>query len=500
MQRRTHNNLTYYICHSFADQAWREPELDLATFVHVDVSRTKHNENINELGILEFLDNISWRDPAKHFYGLGHYRRWLDITTVDKLENGKAYVHIEPQPGKLIDIWAIYHSKEYLEKFFDLLREDDKALAEQIFAWMNNEEASKMFCARNLFIMPKASFMAWQKFMKNMRKLALKAKAKMPASPIWRDQYQKRQPGFLLERMTAFWLAEKSGLELVDTKMKELKMFSPYQRKLRTCLVAIQYEEKNLDEWARWHLDICKFDKIVLYNDRCEEHEFPEDLASRVIQRKALDELPNMGRQLVCYNDFLRKDITNYDIAMFLDLDEYLNLHDEDVEQFIWRKGQALVYGFNWVMFGSKILGTWPENSLAKRFRHRASRPDKHLKIVVDMRVLRLNIKLMPAFLNPHCLHSLAYKQIIPALAQDGTLVASPYAQTSMSPEDMPYVAHYYVKTEEEFKEKIARGRPDHPEAGAEQYFRQEEKMWETRREYDRSEVYDDEIASKLSK
>lgn len=69
-----------------------------------------------------------------------------------------------------------------------------------------------------------------------------------------------------------------------------------------------------------------------------------------------------------------------------------------------------------------------------------------------------------------------------------------------MSPEDMPYVAHYYVKTEEEFKEKIARGRPDHPEAGAEQYFRQEEKMWETRREYDRSEVYDDEIASKLSK
>lgn len=32
----------------------------------------------------------------------------------------------------------------------------------------------------------------------------------------------------MLERMTAFWLAEKSGLELVDTPMKELNMFSPY--------------------------------------------------------------------------------------------------------------------------------------------------------------------------------------------------------------------------------------------------------------------------------
>lgn len=161
-------------------------------------------------------------------------------------------------------------------------------------AWLASPEAAEKYCARNLFVLPRKAFCAWTDFMGKMAKITMAAVTMLNNDPIWGDRYQKRQPGFLCERLTAFWMAKKSNLELIDTPMEERHEFSPYQRTLRTCVVAVQRDEANLDEWAKWHLDVCGFTKIVLYNDQCSEHVFPESLDSRITQLPAasFDKLP----------------------------------------------------------------------------------------------------------------------------------------------------------------------------------------------------------------
>lgn len=61
---------------------------------------------------------------------------------------------------------------------------------------------------------------------------------------------------------------------------------------------------------------------------------------------------------------------------MFIDADEYLVLHGQTLEEWTWKNGLRPVRAFNWVYYGSKVLGEWPKDSLAKRFRHRGSYPD----------------------------------------------------------------------------------------------------------------------------
>lgn len=108
-------------------------------------------------------------------------------------------------------------------------------------------------------VLPKKSFCDWMKFAKRMSTLALLTAEKTKHLDIWQDRYQKRQPGFMMERLTSFWLSERSGLQLEDTPMIEKHIFSPVQRMFRSCVVAIQKDEANLDEWAKWHLDVCGF-------------------------------------------------------------------------------------------------------------------------------------------------------------------------------------------------------------------------------------------------
>ena len=102
-----------------------------------------------------------------------------------------------------------------------------------------------------------------------------------------------------------------------------------------------------------------------------------------------------------------------------------------------------------------------------------------------------------PFFLNPHCVH---YRDpsggqgIISAATEEG-FSAGPFCDAGWDPAERPYVAHYYSKTEEEFSAKIARGRCDALRQSKEQYWLQREKMWEIRRQCDRNEVRDEEMA-----
>lgn len=96
---KTHNNLKYFICHYFADQAWHDPDLASSVYVHVDLSKEPYNDKLNDNSIVTWLEDRSWKDPMKTFIGIGHYRKYLDVSKIDILDSKKAYVHNEPQPA-----------------------------------------------------------------------------------------------------------------------------------------------------------------------------------------------------------------------------------------------------------------------------------------------------------------------------------------------------------------------------------------------------------------
>lgn len=44
--------------------------------------------------------------------------------------------------------------------------------------------------------------------------------------------------------------------------------FDELESKLsRYAVVAIQKDEPNVEEWAKWHLDVCGFSSIILFID-----------------------------------------------------------------------------------------------------------------------------------------------------------------------------------------------------------------------------------------
>ena len=86
-----------------------------------------------------------------------------------------------------------------------------------------------------------------------------------------------------------------------------------------------------------------------------------------------------------------------------------------------------------------------------------------------------------------------------PSLCQNMGTTNGPFMEGGCpDPSSLPYIAHYYAKTEAEFMKKIMRGRPDHPRDGAAQYWRNEKQMMAIREESDLNEVRDTELAETI--
>lgn len=79
-------------------------------------------------------------------------------------------------------------------------------------------------------------------------------------------------------------------------------------------------------------------------------------------------------------------------------------------------------------------------------------------------------------------------------------MFVGPYYGKTDDPSKVPYIAHFYAKTEEEFNEKINKGRCDAIASSRHQYFLNKEELIEHRRNADINEVNDMELHDKLEK
>lgn len=215
-----------YVCHSFDDGLSSHPAF-ASGCVHVDLSGQPLNANFNEAS----LAGVITRDgvPGKAlFAGLAHYRRRLRIPPGAPFQGSK-YVHREPQPGRLDLVWNHYHSKRFMDEFLGAWRALDASSALSFESFMKDPRSAAGYLSRNLMTLPRAGFLGWARLMTSVRAPLEEAMKATADDQIWKDRYQKRQPGFACERVTAWYLA---GLPLkeVDCPFVFVDAPSPYQR------------------------------------------------------------------------------------------------------------------------------------------------------------------------------------------------------------------------------------------------------------------------------
>jgi hypothetical protein len=209
---------------------------------------------------------------------------------------------------------------------------------------------------------------------------------------------------------------------------------------MRVALVCIaKNEDDYIEEWINYHLKL-GFSKIYIYenNWRCS------------VKNDNIVKIPYDGEvaQTWAYNDFIQKYRNNFDWVGFLDVDEFLCLkQDNNVIDFLSRFNEYSGVGVNWYLFGNnnhtkKQVGL----GVLERFTKRQKYADQHIK----------------SFINLNKVNNFSMLVHNPSLAivnQEFNYFSGPFCKDCKT--HLAQINHYFVKSFEEFKLKVERGRAD---------------------------------------
>lgn len=240
-------------------------------------------------------------------------------------------------------------------------------------------------------------------------------------------------------------------------------------------LCAIQKgAEGHLDEWINYNLAI-GFARIIVHDNSDDftlQHWAQNQKVNpriRVIHR------PGIAQQLAAYTDCIEtlrsrekqmalfgEELQVNWVALF-DMDEFVVLkrhdHISDLlrdhcpEESHEEKGcGALV--LNWFFFGSNGETSYQPMPLTKRFQHRESATNQHVKSIVRLKAVQENIP--PQLSNPHCV--ISYKTNYTTFDTNGP-AGCPFNVNG--PHDVAVINHYYTRSKGEWKLRCQRGAAD---------------------------------------
>ena len=146
------------------------------------------------------------------------YRRRLSIPY--KLEDNKIYAHSMYLGVSIIEQYSKCHLLKDLTTYEKVLL-DDNVVSEQLFSKFLNDK--DFYCCNLLCIQGKAYKRYYEFMIKCFNKIEYCLNNNL-ISIEYKNAYQMRVGGFLLERMTGFWLKYLSKCEVVNVKMIELNI------------------------------------------------------------------------------------------------------------------------------------------------------------------------------------------------------------------------------------------------------------------------------------
>lgn len=203
---------------------------------------------------------------------------------------------------------------------------------------------------------------------------------------------------------------------------------------MRICLIVKDEYQCYLDEWLNHHE---KLGKITIYNNG-------KDFD--VLNQYGLEVIPFPGNQvqLNAYMHMAKRYPNDY--ILFIDSDEFF-FSNYEVEQLEAECCLSGAMAFNWQMYGSSGLMKHDNGSQLTKFTKKL--PEHH---VVNRQFKTLvQGKNIINFLNPHevCLRTGKYNR------------PTKCGWTQEVDVTLGYINHYFTRSREEFKEKIAKGRAD---------------------------------------
>jgi hypothetical protein len=209
---------------------------------------------------------------------------------------------------------------------------------------------------------------------------------------------------------------------------------------MKVALVCVAKNEENyIQEWIKYHLKL-GFDDIIIYQN---------DWDYVINQPNVITKQTNGGRiQVSTYNDCIKENIGVYDWLAFFDCDEFLVLKKHDnIKLFLHDYYEYDAIGINWVLFGdNNLCGIHNENySVLERFTSRQLSVNYHIKTI----------------LKPSTIYQMSSPHNPNLTWVDTSFNINTGPHNKNPVDDVAQLNHYFVKTKEEFINKIKRGRAD---------------------------------------
>ena len=247
--------------------------------------------------------------------------------------------------------------------------------------------------------------------------------------------------------------------------------------KFSIAAIASPLEANYIQEWVDYHKRIGVEHFYIATND------WVLDTNDPAISTMRLD---GRGVQTPYYTWCVRNLVPCTQWCAFIDIDEFIKC--ESIEQLVKGHESDDAICLSWRLFGSSNLHFDGTNySVLKRFTHRQSGFNKHVKVVVNLQNSKPKY---PLFANPHWAFGIVTKSI------DGRVVNGPYdlASETRLNDASPWIAHFFCKTPEEWKKKQERGRVDVP-PGSPEIYRKDNEF----EEHDLNDVEDTSLIDKYN-
>ena len=216
--------------------------------------------------------------------------------------------------------------------------------------------------------------------------------------------------------------------------------------KFSIAAIASPLEANYIQEWVDYHKRIGVEHFYIATNDWVLDTKDPAITTTRLNGR---------GIQSGYYTWCARNLGVQTKWCAFIDIDEFIKC--DSVSDLVKGHENDDAICLSWRLFGSSNLhfdGT--DYSVLKRFTHRQSGFNKHVKSILN---LQNTMNKNPIFVNPHFALNITTRSV------DGRVVSGPFDMASETRlnDDSPWLAHFFCKTPEEWKRKRERGRIDVP-------------------------------------
>lgn len=213
-------------------------------------------------------------------------------------------------------------------------------------------------------------------------------------------------------------------------------------------IVAIMKDEgKNLQEWLDFHRAV-GVEHFYLYDNGSTDNTKEICKGQKDISYFYTD--MDMG-QMACYYNALTAFRDQSKWMAFIDLDEFLFAPQGDLKERLKEFEQHPGVAVNEVFYGSNGHEKRPSGGVLKNYTKRRKSVDKHIKSIVQPMYT-----LCPAN-NPH---SFVYTHGL-AVNERKQPCGGPFNEPASA--EILRINHYWVKSKEEYENKLTRGRADVP-------------------------------------